>query len=57
MDSNGLPWNGTFVTSTGNVIMDMLFNFHLECGARIHKLRVYETMTEPPAGRFADICS
>ena len=46
VDSNGLPWNGTFVTSTGNVIMDMLFNFHLECGARIHKLRVYETMTE-----------
>jgi Mn-containing catalase len=47
VDSNGLPWNGTFVTTTGNVIMDMLFNFHLECGARIHKLRVYETMTEP----------
>jgi Mn-containing catalase len=46
MDSNGLPWNGTFVTSTGNIIMDMLFNFHLECGARLHKLRVYETMTE-----------
>ena len=46
VDSNGLPWNGTFVTSTGNVIMDMLFNFHLECGARVHKLRVYETMTE-----------
>ena len=45
-DSNGIPWNGTFVTNTGNVIMDMLFNFHLECGARIHKLRVYETMTE-----------
>lgn len=46
VDSNGLPWNGTFVTTTGNVIMDMLFNFHLECGARVHKLRVYETMTE-----------
>ena len=45
-DSNGIPWNGSFVTNTGNVIMDMLFNFHLECGARIHKLRVYETMTE-----------
>ena len=45
-DSDGLPWNGSFVTSTGNVIMDMLFNFHLECGARLHKLRVYETMTE-----------
>jgi Mn-containing catalase len=47
VDSNGLPWNGTFVTTTGHVIMDMLFNFHLECGARLHKLRVYETMTEP----------
>lgn len=45
-DSDGRPWNGTFVTSTGNVIMDMLFNFHLECGARLHKLRVYESLTE-----------
>jgi Mn-containing catalase len=54
VDSNGLPWNGTFVTTTGNVIMDMLFNFHLECGARIHKLRVYETMTEP-TGR--EVCA
>ena len=26
--------------------MDLLHNFHLECGARLHKLRVYETMTE-----------
>ena len=31
----------------GNVVVDLLHNFHLECGARIHKLRVYETMTEP----------
>ena len=35
------------VTTTGNVVIDLLHNFHLECGARIHKLRVYETMTEP----------
>ncbi len=46
MNSEGIPWNGGFVTSTGNVIMDMLFNFHLECGARLHKLRVYETLTD-----------
>jgi Mn-containing catalase len=46
VDSDGLPWNGSYVTSTGNVVMDMLFNFQLECGARLHKLRVYETMTE-----------
>ena len=34
-----------FVTTTGNVIIDLLHNFHLECGARLHKLRVYETLT------------
>ena len=46
-DSNGQPWNGSFVFTTGNLIQDMLFNFHLECGARIHKLRVYETLSDP----------
>jgi Mn-containing catalase len=54
MNSDGVPWNGSFVTSTGNVIMDMLFNFHLECGARIHKLRTYETLTDP-TGR--EVCA
>ncbi len=53
-DSNGIPWNGGFVTTTGNLIMDLLFNFHLECGARIHKLRVYETMVDP-TGR--EVCA
>ena len=47
MNSNGASWNMDFVTTTGNVILDLLHNFHLECGARLHKLRVYETMTEP----------
>ncbi len=47
MNSNGTSWNMDFVTTTGNVIFDLLHNFHLECGARLHKLRVYETMTEP----------
>ena len=47
MNSNGISWNMDFVTTTGNVIMDLLHNFHLECGARLHKLRVYKTMTEP----------
>jgi Mn-containing catalase len=46
MNSNGASWNVDFVTTTGNVIFDLLHNFHLECGARLHKLRVYETMTE-----------
>ena len=28
-------------------IVDLLHNFHLECGARLHKLRVYETLSDP----------
>ena len=47
MNSNGASWNMDFVTTTGNVVFDLLHNFHLECGARLHKLRVYETMIEP----------
>ena len=40
-------WNVDMVTTTGNVIFDLLHNFHLECGARLHKLRVYESLTDP----------
>lgn len=47
MNSNGASWNMDFVTTTGNVILDLLHNFHLECGARLHKLRVYETLGDP----------
>ena len=46
VNSNGVSWNTDFVTTTGNVVVDLLHNFHLECGARLHKLRVYETMKE-----------
>ena len=47
INSNGASWNNGFVTTTGNVIVDLLHNFHLECGARLHKLRVYESLTDP----------
>lgn len=53
VNSNGASWNNDFVTTTGNVIIDLLHNFHLECGARLHKLRVYETLSDP-TGR--EIC-
>ena len=39
VNSNGQSWNNDFVTTTGNVIFDLLHNFHLECGARLHELR------------------
>ena len=47
VNSNGVSWNNDFVTTTGNVVFDLLHNFHLECGARLHKLRVYETLSDP----------
>ena len=47
VNSNAMSWNADMVTTTGNVIVDLLHNFHLECGARLHKLRVYETLSDP----------
>ncbi|RAI57869.1 manganese catalase family protein [Roseicella frigidaeris] len=46
VNSNGMSWNADMVTTTGNVVVDLLHNFHLECGARLHKLRVYETLSD-----------
>src|ERR1700754_2053854 len=33
VNSNGQSWNNDFITTTGNVVFDLLHNFHLECGA------------------------
>ena len=48
-DSQGNWWNGSYVTSTGNLKMDLLHNFFLECGARANKIRVYEMAKDPVA--------
>jgi Mn-containing catalase len=45
----GNPWNGSYVTATGNLKMDLLHNFFLECGARTGKMRVYEMTSDPTA--------
>jgi Mn-containing catalase len=50
VDSLGAPWNGTYVFSSGNLILDLLHNFFLENSARTNKLRVYQ-MTKDPAAR------
>lgn len=52
VDSMGNPWNGTYVFSSGNLKLDLLHNFFLECGARANKMRVYE-MVDDPAARTA----
>jgi Mn-containing catalase len=49
-DSNGKPWNGDYVTSTGDLVEDLTHNFFLETGARNNKLKVYE-MCDHPAAR------
>ncbi|WP_031407203.1 manganese catalase family protein [Geobacillus vulcani] len=49
-DSMGKAWTGEYVFNSGNLILDLLHNFFLECGARTHKMRVYE-MTDHPTAR------
>ncbi len=49
MDSMGNFWTGQNVFSGGNLKLDLLHNFFLECGARANKMRVYETVTDPCA--------
>ncbi len=45
----GNPWNGSYVFSSGNLKLDLLHNFFLECGARANKIRVYEMVDNPTA--------
>lgn len=49
IDSMGLPWTGQYVYSSGNLKLDLLHNFFLECGARANKIRVYEMVDDPAA--------
>jgi Mn-containing catalase len=49
IDSMGNPWNGSYVFSSGNLKLDLLHNFFLECGARANKIRVYEMVDDPTA--------
>ena len=49
VDSMGQPWNGSYVFSSGNLKLDLLHNFFLECGARANKIRVYEMVDDPVA--------
>jgi Mn-containing catalase len=48
-DSMGKSWSGDNVFSSGNLLLDLLHNFFLECGARTHKMRVYEMTSNPVA--------
>ena len=49
VDSMGRFWSGEYVFSSGNLKLDLLHNFFLECGARANKIRVYESTDDPVA--------
>jgi len=49
MDSQGNFWTGANVFSSGNLKLDLLHNFFLECGARANKIRVYEMVDDRTA--------
>jgi len=49
VDSNGLPWNGDYVFSSGDLLEDLTHNYFLETGARNGKLKVYEMVDHPVA--------
>ncbi len=51
-NSIGQPWQGDYVFSSGDLVLDLLHNFFLECGARLHKIRVYESTDHPVARRM-----
>jgi len=48
-NSQGRPWNGDYVFSSGDLIEDLTHNFFLETGARNNKLKVYEMVGHPAA--------
>ncbi len=49
MDSMGHFWSGDYVFSSGNLVADLLHNFFLETGARMHKHRCYQMCTSQTA--------
>src|SRR3712207_5432681 len=51
-NSLGQPWQGDYVFNSGDLVLDLLHNFFLECGARMAKIRVYEATDHPIARRM-----
>ncbi|WP_376793694.1 manganese catalase family protein [Thermogemmatispora sp.] len=42
IDSAGNPWSGSYVYSSGNLVLDLLNNLVLEATGRLQKCRLYE---------------
>ncbi|MBE3560349.1 MAG: manganese catalase family protein [Ktedonobacteraceae bacterium] len=48
-NSMNTPWQGDYIFNSGDLVLDLLHNFFLESGARLHKARVYEMVSHPTA--------
>lgn len=46
-DSNGVPFNGSWVIGTGNIASDMYANVHAEASGRVLATRLYELTDDP----------
>ena len=49
--ANGVPFNGSWVVSSGNIAADMTANVMAECAGRLLATRLYE-MTDDPGMNF-----
>jgi Mn-containing catalase len=54
-DSQGKPWSGDYVFSSGDLVEDLTHNYFLETGARSGKLRVYEMVDHPAARALTEL--
>ncbi|HEY0972825.1 MAG TPA: manganese catalase family protein [Gemmatimonadales bacterium] len=46
-DSVGFPWNGRYVTASGNLLADFRYNLTAESMGRLQVCRLYEQTTDP----------
>jgi Mn-containing catalase len=46
-DSAGYPWNGRYVTASGNLMADFLSNVQAEAQGRLQAVRLYEMSDDP----------
>ena len=50
VDSNGNPWQGSYITASGNLLADFTANANAEMQGRVQVARIYE-MTDDPGVR------
>ena len=46
VEAVGNPWSGSYVYNSGNLDLDLLYNFMLESTGRLQKCRIYDS---PPS--------